>query len=110
MKMTFNETSFNLLKSIIEEDVDAYEVDSTINITGSRFLYLAGNSRAQKLNKAQTKRLNIKGVYYFCRLWYCLRTHQQEWYKLHIIIYPLFITLPKNLRQLPFSPLPLPPI
>ena len=47
--------------------------------------------------------MNITGVYYFCKLWYCLYVHQQEWCQLRLIIYPIFITLPHNLRQLPFS-------
>ena len=68
--MTSNETSFALLKSIIAEDVDAYEVRSTINFPGSRVSDSAGNLRAQKLNKAQTKRVNVTGVQYFCGLWY----------------------------------------
>ena len=34
--------------------------------------------------------------------------HQQEWCQLCLIIYPLFITLTHNLRQLPFSPPPPP--
>ena len=36
------------------------------------------------------------------------RTYQQKWCQLCFIIYPLFILLPHNLRQLPFSPPPLP--
>ena len=63
----------------------------------------AGNSRAQRLNKAKTKRVNITGVQYFTGLWYCLRAHQQGWCQLCLIIYPIFVTLPKNLHQLPFS-------
>ena len=65
MKMTSNETSFALLKSIIAEDVDAYEVRSTKNFLGSRVSYFSVNSSARKLNKAQTKRVNITGVHYF---------------------------------------------
>ena len=39
-----------------------------------------------------------------------LRAHQQEWCQLRLITYPLSITPPHNLRQLPFSPpIPLPP-
>ena len=34
------------------------------------------------------------------------RTHQQKWRHLCFILYPLFILLPHNLRQLPFSPPP----
>ena len=78
MKMTSNETSFALLKSIIAEDVGAYEVRSTINFPVSRVSYFSGNSRARKLNKAQTKRVNITGIQYSRGLWYFLRTHQQE--------------------------------
>ena len=68
MKMTSDETYFALLKSIIAEDIDEYEVRSTINFMGSWISYFAGNLRARKLNKAQTKRVNITGVYYFRRL------------------------------------------
>ena len=78
MKMDFNETSFSLLKSIIAKGVDVYEVRSTIAFTVSWVSDLAGNSCAQKLNKAKTKRVNIMGVHYFRRIWYCLCTHQQE--------------------------------
>ena len=53
--MTSNETSFALLKSIIAEDFDAYEVHSKIHFPGSWVSYFAGNSCAQKINKAQTK-------------------------------------------------------
>ena len=70
MKITSDETSFALLKSIIAEGVDAYEVRSTINFLGSRVSYFAGNLHAQKLNKAQTKRVNIMGVHYFLGFWY----------------------------------------
>ena len=76
--MTSNDTSFDLLKSIIAEYVDAYEVRSAINFPGSRVSDFSGNSRAQKINKAQTKRVNITGVHYFYGLWYCLRAQQQE--------------------------------
>ena len=65
MKMTSNETSFDLLKSIIAEDVDAYEVRSTIYFLGYQVSDFAENLRAQKLNKAQAKRVNITGVQYF---------------------------------------------
>ena len=36
MKMTSNETSFAIIKSIIAEDIDAYEVSSMINFPGYR--------------------------------------------------------------------------
>ena len=87
-----------------------YVVHSTITFPGSRVSDFAGNSRARKLNKAQTKRVNITCVQYFHGLCYCLRTHQQEWCQLRLIIYPLFITFPHYLRQLPFSPPPPPRI
>ena len=102
MKMNSNETSFAVLKSIISKGVDAYEVRSTINFPGSRFSDFAGKLHAQKLNKAQIKRVDITGMQYFYGIWYCLRAHQQEWCQLFLIVYPLFITLPHNLRQLPF--------
>ena len=76
--MTSIETSFALLKSIISEYVDAYKVRSTINLPGSRVSDFPGNLRARKINKAQTKRVNITGVQYFRGIWYCLRAHQQE--------------------------------
>ena len=41
-----------------------YKVHSTIIFPGSRVSNFAGNLRAQKLNKAQTKRENITGVQY----------------------------------------------
>ena len=63
--MTSNETSFALLKSIIAEDVYAYEVNSTINLSGSQVSDYSGNSRAQKFNWAQTNQVNIAGVEYF---------------------------------------------
>ena len=55
MKMTYNETSFVLPKSIIAYDVDAYGVRSMINSRGYWVSHFAGSSRAQKLNKAQKK-------------------------------------------------------
>ena len=55
---------------------------------------------AQKLSKTQTKQANIMGVQYFPGLWYCLQVHQQEWCKLCLIIYSLFISLPHKLHQL----------
>ena len=42
-----------------------YELHSTIIFPGSRISDFSGNSRAQKLNKAQTKRANITGVQFF---------------------------------------------
>ena len=69
MKMTLNYTSFALLKSIIAEDVDTYELSSTINFPVSWVLYFTSNLRARKINKAQTKRVNITGVQYFRGLW-----------------------------------------
>ena len=65
MKITSNETSFALLKSIIAEDFDAYEVISTINFSGYRVSDFAGKSRARKINKAQTKQMNITGYSIF---------------------------------------------
>ena len=73
--MTYNETSFALLNSIIAEDVDAYKVRSTIKFPGSQVAYFAGNLHAQKIKKAQTKQVNITGVQYFCGIWYCLCAH-----------------------------------
>ena len=43
-----------------------YEVCSTINFPGSRVSDFSGNSSAKKLNKSQTKRVNITCVQYFC--------------------------------------------
>ena len=65
--MTSNETSFALFKSIIAENIDAYELWSTINFPGSRVSDFAVNLCAQKINEAQTKRVNITGVHYFRR-------------------------------------------
>ena len=62
IKMTSNETYFALLKSIIEDDVYAYEVHSTINLRHSQVSYFVGKFHAQKLNKAQTKQVNITVV------------------------------------------------
>ena len=57
MKMTSNETSFSLLKSIIAEDIDAYKVCYTINFLGSWVSDFVGNSRAQKKTRhRQSKR------------------------------------------------------
>ena len=78
MKMTYAETSFALLKSITETYVDTYEVHSTINFPGSQVSDFAGNLRARKLNKEQTKRMNIMGVQYFHAIFYSIRVHQQE--------------------------------
>ena len=78
MEMTPNETSYALLKSVIAEGVDAYEVRFMIHFPGSRVSDFAGNLYAQKRDKALTKPLNITGVQYFCGLLYCLRAHQQE--------------------------------
>ena len=39
-----------------------YEVHSTIIFPGSRVSYFAGNSRTQKLNKAQKNQANITGA------------------------------------------------
>ena len=63
-----------------------------------------------KLNKAQTKLVNITGVNYFCGIWYCLRSNQQDWCQRYLIILPLLITLTHNLRQHTFLPWPPPPI
>ena len=65
--MTSNEISFALLKSIIVEDVDTYEVRLKINFLGNWVLGFVGNSLAQKLNKAQTKRVKIKRRAVFSR-------------------------------------------
>ena len=34
--------------------------------------------------------------------------HQQKWHQICFIIYPIFILLPQNLHQIPFSPPPQP--
>ena len=39
------------------------------NLPGSRVSYFIVNLRAQKLNKAHTKRVNITGVQYLCGIW-----------------------------------------
>ena len=79
--------------------------DEFTGLLGFRF---SGNSCVQKLNKAQTKRVNITDVQCFRGIWYYLRVHQEEWCQLCLIMYPLFITLAHNLHQLPFSPPPPP--
>ena len=64
----------------------------------------SGNSRAQKLNKAQTKRENIMGIQYF-------NAYQQGVVSstLYSIIYNLFILFPSYFcAQLPFLPPPPP--
>ena len=81
---------------------------STIISPGSRVSDFVGNLRAQKLNKAHTKWAKITGVYYFPVIWYCLHVHQQEWFKIRLIVYPLFIVPNHNLRQLTFSSPPSP--
>ena len=71
------------------------------NFPGSRILNFAGNSRAQKPNKAQKKQANITGVQYFCDIWCCLHAHEQEWCQLRLIcVYPLFLLLPHNFKYL----------
>ena len=53
------------------------------NIPG--FSDFAGNSRAQKLNKAQAKQGNITGVQCFHGICSCLRAHQREWCQLCLL-------------------------
>ena len=50
----------------------------------------------------QTKQVNMTCVQYFC-------VHQKVVSTSSFILHPLFILLPHNLHQLPFSPIPLPP-
>ena len=85
-----------------------YKVYSTTNFPGSWVSDFSGKPHAWKFNKAQTNLANITGVQYFCGIFSCLSTHQQEWCQLHLIIYPLFIILPHNMRQLTFLRPPLP--
>ena len=47
----------------------AYEVHSTVIFVGSLVSDFVGNSRAQKINKAQRKRANITGVTLQYNLW-----------------------------------------
>ena len=91
---------------VLYNHVIIYEVHSTIIFPGSRVSDFSRNSRAQKLNKAQTDKVsehNRRAV--FSRV-LIFHTHQQKWRHLCFILYPLFILLPHNLRQLPFSPPP----
>ena len=60
----------------------------------------AGNSRARKPNKSQTKRANITSIQYFL-VFLCVSTGVNF---VFYLLYPLFILLPHYLRQLPFSP------
>ena len=78
-----------------------YDLQSMITVQG--FLGFAGNLRAQKPNKSQTKRAKIMGVKYFC-------AYQQVVSILSYILYSLFILLPHYLQQPPFLPPPPPPI
>ena len=50
------------------------------------FSDFTGKLRAQKPNKAQTKR----GIQYFRGLWSFLRAHQQEWCQLRLIVFILY--------------------
>ena len=61
-----------------------------------------GNSRTPNPNKSQTKWANITVVQSFC-------AYKQAVSTFSFILYYLFILLPHYLRQLPFSPPPLPP-
>ena len=72
---------------------NTYDLQSMINVQG--FLGFAGNLRAQKPNKSQTKQAKIMGVKYF-------RAYQQVVSILSCILYSLFILLPHYLQQLTF--------
>ena len=67
---------------------------------GSWFSDLAGNLRAQKLNKAQIKRAKITGIQYFCGIWSFTCINRSGINLFSFINYHL----PHNLRQLPFYP------
>ena len=86
-----------------------YEVNYVIIPPGSRVLDFSGNSHAQKPNKAHKNQEKITDVPYFPGIWSCLRTHQHEWCQICLILYPLFIKIPQNLLQTPFSPPSSPP-
>ena len=87
--------------------VDDYEVHPRIISLGYRVSDSAGNLRARKLNKAQSKIANITGVQYFI-------TYQQGVVSSNssFIIYHLSsLYLPHNFApNFPFKPMSLPPI
>ena len=57
---------------------------------------------AKKPNNVQTKQANITGIQYFCGLWYCLHSHQQEWCQLCLMVYHLFFHLLTIFANFPF--------
>ena len=72
-----------------------------------------GSGFRKKLPHTKTQQGTDKAIKhngYTVFLWdLVLRNHQQKWRTICFIIYPLFILLPHNLRQLPFFPQRLPP-
>ena len=67
------EDRYNHWKDIVEENI--YQVHSAKHFTGF-FSDFAGNSCAQKPNKAKTKQENIIGIKYFRGLWSYARINQ----------------------------------
>ena len=78
----------------------SYKVSSEIN--AQVFLSDFGeNSHRQNPEQSTDKYSTHNAHTYF--LWdLLLHAHQQELYQISLIIYSIFITLPNNLRQLPF--------
>ena len=75
------------------------------NFTGfSGFGFPTKLARTKNQLGTQKKRTSITGVNCFTGIWYCLGENQQEWCQLLLMVY--FIH--QNLRQLLFSPPPLP--
>ena len=74
----------------------AYELHSTIISPGSRILDFTGNLRAQKLNKAQTKRANITGAQHNSQGSACSGVN----FVLTFLFYSIFVIIPT------FSPYP----
>ena len=60
-------------------------------------------------NKQGTYKVSKHNVCTVFLLALVFRTHQQNWRQIYFIVYPLFVLLPHNLRQLLFSPPPLTP-
>ena len=89
-----------------------------VNIQGAflnKFSRFLGLRICRKLARTKNQQVTEKasrqnGRTVFCRFYYWLGAYQQECCQHFLIIYSLFITLPHNLRQLPFSPPPPPQI
>ena len=96
---------FRLLECQITRLLLTYNLCPTIYVQVF-FSDFAGNARAQKPNKSQTNRASITDIQYFHGIWSFLQAHQVEWCQIFPIIYSLFVAIPHNFTNFPFTPLP----